>query len=231
MLATKFLSAEWRHLIMINYVVDPAILLPFVPKGTELDLWQGKAYVSLVGFMFLNTRVCGVSFPFHRNFEEVNLRFYVKGAERGVVFIKEIVPRWGIAFIARRLYNEKYVALPMRHKIETGPSAQYEWKFNGKWQKLGMTCSGGPESIVEGSEVEFITEHYFGYTVQRNGGTKGYQVQHPKWRVWKAESYEVDVDVRALYGPRFAPYLEKPPASCFLAEGSPVQVYSPFAVF
>lgn len=239
MLNSQFLTAEWRHLIMINYEVDPAVLMPYLPKGTELDLWEGRAYMSLVGFMFQNARVGGISFPFHRNFEEVNLRFYIKcqtpeGTRRGVAFIKEIVPRWAIAFIARYFYNEKYIALPMRHKIEQGPSqidVEYEWKFNGKWQKLGVKCLNEPEPIKEGSEVEFIAEHYWGYSVQRDGGTKAYQVQHPKWRVWNVDSYQVDVDVKNLYGPELSPFLEKSPTSCFLAEGSKVQVFKPTIIF
>jgi uncharacterized protein YqjF (DUF2071 family) len=68
----KFLTAEWRYLAMINYEIDPAILLPHVPRGTELDEWQGKTFVSMVGFHFLNTRVLGVPLPFHRNFAEIN---------------------------------------------------------------------------------------------------------------------------------------------------------------
>ncbi len=229
----EFLSAEWRHLIMINYEVDPAVLTPYIPTGTELDLWKGRAYVSLVGFMFQNTRVRGISVPFHRNFEEVNLRFYVKrGEERGVCFIKEIVPRWGIAYIARRLYNENYVALPMRHKIVKEDSqieVEYEWKFNGRWQKIGVICSNEPLVIETGSDVEFITEHYWGYTAHLNGATS-YQVEHPKWRVWNADRYQVDVDVKNLYGTPFETFLKKTPDSCFLAEGSPIQVFSPMQI-
>ena len=239
MLTTPFLTAEWRHLMMINYEVDPDLLLPYLPKGTELDLFQGKAYVSLVGFMFLNAKVWGVHFPFHRNFEEVNLRFYIKrqtpeGSHRGVAFIKEIVPRWAIAFIARRFYNEKYVALPMRHHIEqteTEVNVEYEWKFNSDWQKIQMKCSGEPAYIQEGSEIEYIAEHYFGYSVQKDGGTIAYQVKHPKWRVWPADSYEVDVDFKNLYGSAFSHLKEKTPSSCFLAEGSPVEVLKPSSTF
>src|SRR3954468_20670393 len=118
-----FLAAEWRYLAMLNYQVDPAILHPHLPRGTELDIWNGRHYISLVGFRFLNTRVLGVPIPFHRNFEEVNLRFYVRrkgpeGWRRGVVFIAEIVPRFAIAAVARLFYNENYVALPTRHKLD-----------------------------------------------------------------------------------------------------------------
>lgn len=228
-----FLSAQWRHLVMINYEIDPSVLIPFVPKGTQLDLWKGKAFISLVGFMFLDTRVRGFSIPFHRNFEEVNLRFYVKcdhpeGERRGVVFIKEIVPKWAIAYLAWRFYNENYVALPMRHFIEQEHAqlkVEYQWKFNGRWQKIGVSCQGHPQPILQGSDTAFITEHYWGYNIQRDGETMAYQVEHPPWRVWEVAHCEVDVDVKNLYGPSFSPFLEKNPVSVFLAEGSEVLVY------
>lgn len=227
-----FLSAEWRHLVMLNFEVDPSILQKFVPFGTVLDLWQGKALVSLVGFMFLNTRVLGMSIPFHRNFEEVNLRFYIKrphpeGDRRAVAFVKEIVPRWGIALVANVLYNENYIALPMRHAIEQHDnkiSLAYDWKFNGRWNRLGVHCKGEPAMPLKNSEAEFITEHYWGYAAQRDGGTVEYQVVHPQWRVWNASEVVPDFDAQGLYGEQFAPYLNKPPVSAFLAEGSSVTV-------
>ncbi|MFA6916785.1 MAG: DUF2071 domain-containing protein [Parachlamydiales bacterium] len=226
-----FLSAKWKYLAMINYEIDPSILTPFIPQGTQIDLLNGKAYVSLVGFMFLDTFIRGFPIPFHRDFEEVNLRFYVKkndDGRRGVVFIKEIVPRWGIAYIARRFYNEKYVALPMKHLINkqtTHISVEYQWEFKGKWQKIALQCQGEPHPLISGSEEEFMSEHYWGYSVQRDGGTLEYQVEHLPWRIWNAELCDVAVDMESLYGPVFAPFLEEKPASSFLAEGSDVLVY------
>lgn len=116
-----FLEAEWRKLIMMNYVVDPALLQDYLPHHTELDLWHNQCYVSLIGFMFLDTRMKGFRIPFHINFEEVNLRFYVRYRsknewKRGVVFIKEIVPRRALSFVANWLYKENYVALKMKHE-------------------------------------------------------------------------------------------------------------------
>jgi uncharacterized protein len=229
-----FLSAKWKHLIMINYEVDPSILAPYIPTGTQIDLWKGKALISLVGFMFLDTYVNGFSIPFHRDFEEVNLRFYVKksdtaeGERRGVVFIKEIVPRWGIAFLARYLYNENYAALPMQHLIEQHAEkirVEYSWKYKGRWQKIGVGCQGIPYIPLSGSEAEFITEHYWGYTIQQNGETLEYQVKHPPWRIWEVGHNEVAVDLKAFYGTVFTPSLEKPPVSAFLAEGSEVRIF------
>jgi uncharacterized protein YqjF (DUF2071 family) len=201
-----FLTGEWRYLAMLNYVVDAALLEPLVPRGTTLDRWRGETYVSLVGFLFRRTRVLGVPMPLHRDFEEVNLRFYVRrelGGEtrRAVTFIKEIVPRRAIAAVARFAYNEPYVALPMRHSIGARPDldeapgrVRYEWRQSSGWSALTVEASGPAMELVPGSEQEFITEHYWGYTRQRDGGTVEYQVRHPRWRTWSVDAASVEGD-------------------------------------
>ena len=232
-----FLSAEWRHLAMLNYTVEPALLAPLVPSGTELDTWNGRHYVSMVGFMFLNTRVRGIPIPFHRNFEEVNLRFYVRsrgpeGWRRGVVFVKEIVPRFAIAAIARWVYNENYVAFPMANQRELDPTGtiseggmvEYRWRSNGRWNTLSARTKGAPMPLGPGSEAEFIAEHYWGYAAQRDGGCVEYQVEHPPWRAWEVDQAVLDCDALALYGGGFAEALAQPPVSAFVAEGSPIVV-------
>jgi uncharacterized protein YqjF (DUF2071 family) len=223
-----FLRAEWRRLALLNYAADPALLGPLVPGGTELDAWSGETYVSLVGFLFLGTRVLGVSVPFHRDFEEVNLRFYVRrkgpeGWRRGVVFVKEIVPRFAIAFLARALYNENYVALPMGH--EAGEkAAAYRFRHAGREHRLGVSASEEFRPLGPGSHEEFIAEHYWGYTRQRDGGTLEYEVTHPPWRVARADHAFFEGDAATLYGPSFAEPLSRAPVSAFLAEGSPITV-------
>jgi uncharacterized protein YqjF (DUF2071 family) len=231
--APVFLTAEWRHLAMLNYEVAPDIIAPFVPAGTELDFWNGKTFVSVVGFLFLKTKVLGISIPFHRNFEEVNLRFYVRhqapdGWRRGVVFIREIVPRTAIAWVAKTFYNENYLALPMTHQIEsegrTVRQATYSWKFSGAMQSLTLATRGEPEPPAIGSQAEFITEHYWGYSRQRDGGTMEYQVEHPPWRVQETAAAKLTGDFVKIYGENFAAVLGGTPTSAFLAEGSPVIV-------
>ncbi|HEY9420181.1 MAG TPA: DUF2071 domain-containing protein [Thermoanaerobaculia bacterium] len=230
-----FLTARWRSLAMLNYPVAPEVVEPFVPRGTELDFWQGRTYVSVVGFLFLDTRVWGMGVPYHRDFEEVNLRFYVRrqgpeGWRRGVVFIKEIVPRFAIATTARLFYGEKYVSLPMRHLIMGDPTrggmyVMYGWRHRGRWNGLGAVVSGTPKEAAPGSEEEFITEHYWGYSALRGGGCMEYRVEHPRWRVWQLERPVLDCDVAALYGQRFVETLAGEPSSAFLADGSEVTVY------
>lgn len=231
----RFLTAEWRALVMLNYVVDPAILAPRVPVGVTLDTWQGQTLVSMVGFRFLRTRLMGAPVPFHTDFDEVNLRFYVRRdtpteARRGVVFVKEIVPLPALAWVARAVYNENYVALPMRHTVTLPAAAAdrgrvaYEWRLNDRWNHLAAEVEGEPSPLAPGSEAEFITEHYWGYA-DGSGRTLEYRVEHPPWRVWAAEQPQLACDVAALYGPAFVDALAGPPRSAFLAEGSEIAVH------
>ena len=234
-----FLTASWHHLAILNYRVDAALLAPHVPQGTTLDSHNGATYVSLVGFLFADARVLGLRIPFHVTFEEINLRFYVRRtsggeARRGVVFIKEIVPRPAIAAVARLAYNEPYETRRMGHYL--APRApkdplyvSYSWAPRlGGWGHITIaTTEAVPQPIVAGSEEEFITEHYWGYTRQRDGGTIEYRVEHPSWRVWQSERAAVTGDVEELYGHDFAKILTAPPDSAFLAEGSAVTVYRP----
>jgi uncharacterized protein YqjF (DUF2071 family) len=219
---------------MLNYEVDPAVLKPLLPAGTELDSWQGKTLMSVVGFRFLDTRVRGLAIPWHRNFDEVNLRFYVRhqaadGWRRGVVFVRELVPRAAIAWVARTIYQEPYLAVPMWHRIDGDPAAPrtvaYGWRFRRQDQQVALEASGGFRELRAGEEAEFITEHYWGYTKQRNGTTLEYQVTHPRWRVTEVRKATFECDVAGLYGACFAEFLAGEPASALLAEGSAVSVY------
>ena len=227
-----FLTAEWRYLAMLNYEVDPALLAPYVPPGTELDRFGGKAFASLVGFRFLNTKILGVPVPFHRNFDEVNLRFYVRHSvggvvKRGVVFIREIVPRRAIAAVARLVYNENYRSLPMSHQISRRHGAlcvEYGWRLGSTWNRLQVETTGEPHEITDGSPEQFIAEHYWGYSAQPRGGSVEYHVTHPPWRVWHVTHAAFAGDAGALYGAALASALNRAPDSAFLAEGSPVTV-------
>jgi uncharacterized protein YqjF (DUF2071 family) len=216
---------------MLNFAVDPKIISPLVPPGTEIDYENGETFLSVVGFLFLDTRLLGLPIPLHRDFEEVNLRFYVrmKSADmwrRGVVFVRELVPRRAIATIARVFYGEPYLALPMNHNIDHADgklSVEYSWKRNRKSESLKMSASGEPQTMAAGSHAEFITEHYWGYTAVRSGCSE-YRVEHPRWRIWNAESFELKADLGALYGEQFVEPLSLPPRSAFIADGSPIAV-------
>ena len=228
----SFLKAEWRKLAMANYEIDPEILKKYVPFGTELDLWGNKCYVSLVGLIFLNTSLLGFKIPFHVNFPEINLRFYVKRyinneCKRGVVFIKELVPKWALSFVANTIYKEHYQTVPMKNNISINNeilNVSYKWQINNKWHSIEVNAEQECSLIEKESETEFITEHYWGYARVNDLRTNEYEVTHPRWVHHKIKDYKIKVDFEKVYGTEFSFLNNSKPNSVMLAKGSHVTV-------
>jgi len=232
-----FLSASWENLVMINYEVNPEILKKYLPLYTEIDLFNGKTIVSVVGFMFKNTKVFGIKWPFHTNFEEVNLRFYVKHFDgekwhRGVAFISEIVPKPAISIIANTLYNEHYSVAKMKNSIVINNEkleVEYSWKKGDNfWNTMKVLANKNLSEIKPQSEEEFIFEHYRGYNQLNENVTIEYSVEHPRWMIYEVEKFELNCNVEKLYGKEFVPFINlSKPSSVFLAKGSDVIVRKP----
>lgn len=230
-----FLTAAWRYLVLLNFRVSERLLAPYVPRGTAVDTWQGDAWISLVGFRFLDTRFLGAPIPGHRHFPEINLRFYVRSMahdRRGVVFLKEIVPRRAVAIVARAAYNEPYVARTMRAEgpvtsTDEPGTVSYAWRRAGRWHRFGVTSSGPPLVVPHGTDTAFMIEHYWGYTRQRDESTLEYQVEHPCWRCWAVRDVRFEVDAAAEYDAPLAEAMAAGPASAVLADGSDVSVSAP----
>ena len=238
MIKPLFLTARWTDLVLLNFVVPADLIAQVAPPGTEPDLHEGVAYISIVGFRFQDVRVLGLSIPRHTRFDEINLRYYVKRVvdnetRRGVVFVREIVPRLAVAMLANGLYHEKYVTRPMRSTITMqgtelapGDTLEYAWRSrNRTWNFVAAEVAAPLSMPSSGSVEEFIVEHYWGYNHGRDGRTREYRVAHPTWRVAPATNIRWDCDLLATYAPPFAEYLSGPPASALIAEGSAVQVY------
>lgn len=228
----SFLTAQWKNLILANYVINPKQLEKYLPAGTELDCWNGNCYVSLVGFLFKDTKVLGFRIPKHTDFEEVNLRFYVKRFEngqwkRGVVFIKEIVPKRAITFVANTFYKENYETLAMNHKNELQAEIRtvgYQWSTRNTTNTIEVHAYDFSTAIEAGTEAEFITEHYFGYTKYNKTTTYEYEVKHPKWNQYLIKNHQITIDFEKVYGSDFAFLNQLQPTSVFLAEGSEISV-------
>jgi len=235
-MAGVFLTAEWRYLALLNFEVDASVLTPHLPAGVELDDNAGRHFISLVGFLFLDTRILGVPAFFHRDFEEINLRFYVRrrvGAEtrRGVVFIREMVSLPLVAAIARLTYNEPYRTVPIQHSIvETGGKLQtVQYRFGGPRDecRFALHVEGQRHPIISGSDEEFFSERPWGYTRQRDGGTIEYHVTHPRWNTWSNAGCEMNGPFGDFYDEPFSSILSVAPASAFIADGSAVAVHLP----
>ncbi len=231
---SPFLTAEWRKLVMANYPVDRQVLQAYLPAHTELDEWNGQTYVSLVGFMFRKVRVKGLAVPYHTEFPEVNLRFYVRRKQanewkRGVVFISEIVPKPAITWVANTLFRERYRTLPMRNEELTKGNilkVGYQWKFRNNWNTLTVDADAQPVMLEPGSKEEFITEHFWGYASMGPVHCGEYEVAHPRWNIHPVHSHHIECNFDNLYGHVFAGLKDQAPASVFLAEGSPIKVYA-----
>lgn len=226
------LTANWQYLALLNFRIDADLIAAHLPAGTEVDFYNGETYVSIVGFLFYHTIVIGLPIPRHRNFEDVSLRFYVRKKSgdtwrRGIVSIRELVPKIAIPVTARVFNGEPYQALPMRSEVidrDDQVSARYEWRRGSRWERLAMTARGEAQTVAAGSHEEFITGHCWSYT-KRSERTSEYQVEHPRWKIWPAQSHDFAADVATLYGTRFVDVLAAPPVSAFIADGSFVTVY------
>jgi hypothetical protein len=231
-MTNTFLSARWENLIMANYEVHPDVLTAYLPHGVELDFYNNKAYVSLVGFMFNKTSLFNIPIPFLGTFEEINLRFYVKRVDgdtikRGVVFINETVPYKPVAWLANKLYKEHYIAIPTKNAIEitsNSKNIRYEWKINKEWNHIAVNAANIKEQMLPGSIEEFIFEHYYGYTKINEQHSQEYKVNHPRWQVNKVIDYSIHCNFKSMYGNNLSFLNHHQPDSVILAEGSPVTV-------
>jgi uncharacterized protein YqjF (DUF2071 family) len=227
-----FLKANWENIIMVNYEIAPEILMPYLPKGLELDLYQGKAYVSLVGFMFKDTKLFNISIPLLGTFEEINLRFYVKRNEdgitrRGVVFVNETIPHKIVAWMANTLYKEHYTVVPTKHSISKDSSHQkihFDWQLNKKWNSIYVENRLSSQPMLEDTLEKFIYEHYYGYTKVSDDKTEEYRLHHPSWEIHEVIDYKIDCDFKAMYGDSFSVLNNTKPAAVFIAKGSSVAI-------
>ena len=228
-----FLKANWEHIIMANYEINPQILIPFLPKGVELDLFEGKCFISLVGFMFKNTKLFTIPIPFFGNFEEINLRFYVKRTEedntikRGVVFINETIPYPIVAWVANKLYNENYTVVPTKHTINTLSNFKnitFKWLVDKNWNSIFVKAENAAATMTENSLEKLIYEHYYGYTKINEYQTEEYKLQHPSWKTHEVIDYRINCDFEKMYGKYFSVLDNTKPTAVFIAEGSEVAI-------
>lgn len=225
------IKASWKKLILANYTIEPEVLARYLPFKTELDRWDNHCFVSLVGFMFMDTSTFGIKFPFHVHFEEVNLRFYVTHQDgdvwkRGVVFVKEIVPLPGITLIANTIYKEHYETRPMKHTWDFTTDelkVEYQWKKK-RWHTLNITTGSVPVEMTAESEQMFFTDQHWGFTKVNPQLTMQYEVEHPFWTYYETKDYQIDADFGSLYGEEFSFLSAQKPYSVFLAEGSEISL-------
>jgi uncharacterized protein YqjF (DUF2071 family) len=215
---------------IVSYAVPPELLSRHVPHGLTLETRDGHAFVSLVAFDFDEVRVRGIPIPGYRSFPEVNLRYYVRcGRDRGVVFIREFVPKRMVAWIAKAVYNEPYEALRMTsdvHRVSEGLTVEHKFHAAGHTQKVTLTATRDPPQLPpESSDDHFFKEHEWGFGVDRRGRLLRYRVAHPPWLTYRLAWHDVKVDWKRVYGAEWGVLKHAKPCSVVLAEGSPITVF------
>lgn len=229
---SPFLRAIWSNLLLVTYEVPPEVLTSRLAEGIELDTLDGKAFVSLVAFDFLETKVMGVKWPGFVHFPEINLRFYVRETatgRRGVMFIKELVPSSIIAWFARTLYNEPYAATPMRSSVAKNAEGDnvisHNWSWRGREHSLELTSTAEAKLPPEESTEHFFKEHQWGFGKTRAGKPLVYEVRHPHWKVFDVLNLDLNVDLAQQYGEEFEFLNTSKPYSVVHALGSDIEVF------
>lgn len=230
-----FLTARLSRLILLNYEIDPALLAPCLPTHTELDFYEHRTFVSLLGLHFSNPSIYGLPLPFFREYAQVNLRFYVRRRiergnwRRGVAFIKQIVPYRPVAWAARNLFHEPVVTRSTdqvnRSQGRETMMTEYGWRSGNQRYFIRTVYSNQPVLPEPGSVEKFLLERYWGYSRQKDGGCLEYRFSHPPWQICRAVKAEASSGLGDFYGPPFAGLFGKQPDSAFAACGSQVTLH------
>ena len=245
-MAPALLAGEWRDLALLNWFVDPAILRPRVPAGAELDTWEGRGVLSLVGLRFLHLRLLGLPVPGMQAFTQVNVRFYVRrrvGEEirHGVCFVLAMVPRRLLTLGARLAMHEPFETFPTRvahHRAPDGAGGlSYQWQGgnqggtgDGGWHRMQVVLDAAAVRAPEDGSLEtFVLHRFWGFTQQPDGTTLEYRVEHPCWRVAAVNDFDLSAQWEGLRVPAEVRTALAGPASFALyAEGSEARMYRPY---
>jgi uncharacterized protein YqjF (DUF2071 family) len=224
-----FLTARWSNVILANFAAPAELLRPHLPNGLELDQHDGRTWCSVVAFDFFDTRVLGIPWPWHRNFPEINLRFYVRhGKDRGVVFVREFVPLRVVACLARLLYREPYAAVRMSSAVTDSLDSitiEHRLSYGGRDHLIRAVGAKPPQRPGVDSLEHFFKEHQWGYGRSRREQTLRYEVRHPQWAIYPVREFALDIDWGTLYGMEWSEMNGTKPESVIIAVGSPVLVF------
>jgi uncharacterized protein YqjF (DUF2071 family) len=224
-----FLTARWENLILVTYKTDPDFLKPYLPEGLELDTIDGSAFLSLVAFDFIDTKVKGIYIPFNVNFPEINLRFYVKNKEqRGVVFVREFVPNHLTVIGANIFFNENYKRINIKNEISIDDKIflMHTIEINSKEYFIKVLAENKPYMPPENSAEHFFKEHEWGFGTTRSGKTLVYRVEHPYWEVYPVTDFETNIDYGEVYGNHWKFLNGQKPYNITLAKGSAIKVFN-----
>lgn len=217
------MNCEWKDLIMSSFEVEKSILEPYLPNDTEIDLFQGKALISLVAFTFSKIKFFGLKIPFHQRFGQMNFRFYAKSkvdGSRGVVFIKVFAPKHLIAFIGNKIYNEPYFFKPINFK-KSKNNEIICIEYNNNHTTIKAKATYKTEKLTKNTLKHFIVERYIAYIKNKKNKTIRYNIYHKPWKIHHTESSHYDKELLKLLPNNFKNLKH---IATYLVNGSEVNV-------
>ena len=188
------IAQKWSHVLFMHYEVDKSDLQSLLPEGIEVDLFQDKAYISIVPFFMSHIR-----FPFTPAFPfihlwELNLRTYVKrNGVSGIYFFTLDTHDLLGEFIATRFFH-----LPYRYRQMYGSYDDSKYHFKATDQIEIEALVGAPEK--KGALSSWLTERYCLFTVNKQGDIYRGDVIHDSWSLYKVESLNYKNNFTSEFG-------------------------------
>ncbi|HVW25034.1 MAG TPA: DUF2071 domain-containing protein [Polyangiaceae bacterium] len=208
---------SWHDLLFLHYRADADRLASTIPRGLELDTFDGAAFVSVVPFRMTNVGPRGLNFlPRVSAFPELNVRTYVTAGGRPGVWFYSLDAASALAVeAARAFFHLPYLRASMKCDRDDAGWVHYEServdargraaRFRARYRALGSPRRAAPRSLEE-----FLTDRYCLYAADRAGRVHRGHIHHVPWPLRDAQ-LEVDVDTMTeaagLFVGREAPVL------------------------
>ncbi len=212
--STPLFLADWMDVLFIHYEVDPTRLQASVPF--ELDLLDGRAFVSLVAFSMRRLRpafggaLTALPFKIVGETRFLNVRTYVRhNQEAGIYFIKEFMSSrlsaplgpltYGLPYhLARLDYDCRDNGFAFDGRIRRTEGHERRLRFHASF-KPDAPAANRSTAYDEGLAAEFLTEQYTAYTCHR-GDQRLFRIWHKPWKLHDATVAIEDHDLLETSG-------------------------------
>lgn len=192
---------SWRHLLFLHWRVDPEQMQHLLPKGLEVDTFDGSAWIGLVPFQMDQVRFFSLpKIPTTSTFFECNVRTYVlQDGIPGVWFFSLDAASRLAVLGGRNLWKLNYIHAKFDVSIE-GDRVDYTLaRHDGTRSRIHWTAGSELPKSEPGGLRHFLTERYYLYASQAGKIWRG-PIWHEPWRLREAALHDLDDNLIAQTG-------------------------------
>jgi len=170
---------EWNNAIFLHWQVELSELKKFVPKELEIDLFEEKPWVSVVAFTMEKIRLKNLpTFPPISDFDEINIRTYVKSNNKTGVYFLSMEGGNSLSCKVAKGISE----LPYRFSNIKRSKNKYESNNSQFNDKLNIQFEIGKE-VTEKTKLEkWLTERYALFQDTEKSINK-FEIHHVEWPI------------------------------------------------